>query len=260
MDLDSVTQQGTASAPAVEPVVCLPPQKVMDSMRKIELLLLLGITIAPFIARAISLYILYRGVWPNSPLPSYASFSMAINLVHEVGGLGLLLYILLRQGRSLRDIGFSFRWTDIPIGVGLMVLSCIAAMVGRFFANLIYISWTDRTVAPWNGGTALLGTHVSILLVVFLVVNAFFEELIVRAYFTSELMCWKNNAALAGVMSVLVQALYHIYQGVPNMISAAALFTVYAIYYAKTRRILPIIVSHFLVDAVIAWFFFSYRV
>jgi membrane protease YdiL (CAAX protease family) len=103
-------------------------------------------------------------------------------------------------------------------------------------------------VAHWDGAAAILGTHISFMVVVFLFTNAFYEELIVRAYLMSEIISWKRSTLLAGVVSVGIQSLYHIYQGVPNMISIAALFSVYAIYYAKSRRILPVILAHLYVD------------
>ena len=105
----------------------------------------------------------------------------------------------------------------------------------------------------------MLGTHVSVMVVVFLVVNAFYEELIVRAYCLCEIIAWKHSALAAGVVSVCVQALYHIYQGVPNMIALAGLFSVYAIYYGVTRRILPVILAHLLVDAASATYLFFFR-
>ncbi len=171
----------------------------------------------------------------------------------------MLSYILFRQGRRLRDIGFSFRWLDLPVSIGLLVLSWIAAGLCRYYLNSMYFLWTGHQVERWDGAAALLGTHVSVVVVVFLLINAFYEELIVRAYLMSEIISWKHSALFAGIVSVVIQASYHIYQGVPNMISIAALFSVYAIYYGKTRRILPVILAHLYVDAFSAAYLFHFH-
>lgn len=246
------------------PISAGPPAPVTPSAREIllrrfELLLLLGVSIGPSLVGAFLVHFVYGNKLPAPSVPSYISFALTNGVVHQAGGLALLFYILFRQGRTLRDIGFSFRWIDIPIAVGLCMLSWIAAGACHLYVNLIYHLSTGRQVERWDGAAAMLGTHVSVLVVVFLVVNAFYEELIVRAYFMSEVIAWRHSTLVAGVASVCVQALYHIYQGVPNMIALAGLFTVYAIYYGVTRRILPVILAHLFVDAVSATLLFIHH-
>jgi membrane protease YdiL (CAAX protease family) len=70
-------------------------------------------------------------------------------------------------------------------------------------------------------------------------------------------------AALAGmpaavVASTLVQTSYHLYQGVPNAIVVGSMFLVFSLYYAQTRRLLPVIVAHTLQD-VLALAFYLHR-
>jgi membrane protease YdiL (CAAX protease family) len=259
MELSPATQEIPLSAPAEEHALTTPPRAASRGLRQFELVLLLAISIGPFLVSAIFIYVLYRAVWPNSSVPYSLLYGTTMKVVHEAGGLALLLYILSRQGRTARDIGFSFRWTDIPHSLGLLVLSWLTAALFRALTHSIYYVCTGRHLERWNGAAAMLGTHISVMVVVFLVLNAFFEELIVRAYTMSEIISWRKGALLAGVVSVGVQSLYHIYQGVPNMIALAGLFSVYAIYYGKTRRILPVILAHFYVDAASAALMFFYH-
>jgi len=51
------------------------------------------------------------------------------------------------------------------------------------------------------------------------------------------------------VISVALQVSYHLYQGAARAIAVAATFTVFSIYFARTRRILPVVVAHFCIDA-----------
>jgi membrane protease YdiL (CAAX protease family) len=259
MNLTPATQETSAPPPAAEAGLSAPSAETATSLRKFELLLLLAICIGPFLVSAIFIYVLYRGVWPNSSFPYSVLYGTTMKVLQEASGLALLLYILFRQGRKVRDIGLSFRWSDVPVSLGLLLLSWIAVSICSVLIGSVYHLWTGRHLEHWNGAAALLGSHISIMVVAFLVLNAFFEELIVRAYVMSEIISWKNSALLAGVVSVSIQSLYHIYQGVPNMLALAGLFSVYAIYYAKTQRIFPVILAHFYVDAASAALLFFYH-
>ena len=56
-----------------------------------------------------------------------------------------------------------------------------------------------------------------------------------------------GSAGVAIVVSVALQMSYHLYQGLANCIVIAVVFTVYSIYY-ETRRIVPAVFAHFLMD------------
>ena len=96
---------------------------------------------------------------------------------------------------------------------------------------------------------SMLGFGISLLSIAFVLLNPFFEELIVRAYTMSEVMDLGGSRLLAILISVSLQMSYHFYQGVLRSIAIAATFTVFSIYFAKTRRIAPIILAHFCFDA-----------
>jgi len=53
-----------------------------------------------------------------------------------------------------------------------------------------------------------------------------------------------GSAALAVAASVGLQTAYHLYQGAPNALAAGAGFLLYACFYARFRRILPVILAH----------------
>jgi membrane protease YdiL (CAAX protease family) len=75
-------------------------------------------------------------------------------------------------------------------------------------------------------------------------VNPFFEELIVRAYTISELIDLGVNRAVATAISVIVQLSYHLYQGAANVVVLAVMFTIFSLYYSRTRRIVPVVLVH----------------
>src|SRR5260370_35851272 len=106
----------------------------------------------------------------------------------------------------------------------MYLLSWYAIEICYVFINWAYYRATGHYVQRWDNAAAMLGTHVSIIVVVFLVLNSFFEELIVRAYVMSEIISWKNSLLLAGIFSVGISLPYQLLQRVPHMLSLSAFF------------------------------------
>jgi len=60
----------------------------------------------------------------------------------------------------------------------------------------------------------------------------------------TEVVQLTGSSALAVFLSVAVQFSYHLYYGWAGAISLAFLFLTLALYYARARRALPVIVAH----------------
>jgi membrane protease YdiL (CAAX protease family) len=80
------------------------------------------------------------------------------------------------------------------------------------------------------------------------VVNPIYEEMIVRAFLISETIALVGSPAVAICFSVLLQTSYHMYQGLPYALTAGLIFLLFSVYYARTRRIVPGIIAHFIWD------------
>ena len=57
-----------------------------------------------------------------------------------------------------------------------------------------------------------------------------------------------GSAAISIATSVPLQTLYHLYQGVPLAAADAAMFSVFALYFSFTRRIMPVVLAHLAFD------------
>ena len=57
-----------------------------------------------------------------------------------------------------------------------------------------------------------------------------------------------NSALLAVTASNVLQTAYHLYQGLQLALCEGALFLFFSIYYAKTNRIMPVILAHLYID------------
>jgi len=95
-------------------------------------------------------------------------------------------------------------------------------------------------------GTINLVPHPPGLSILALLVNPFFEELIVRGYFIVEYGQLRNrHRALEAVsVSAALQAGYHAYQGMIACVGLFMLFVVYGIFFQRTKRLWPVVLSH----------------
>jgi membrane protease YdiL (CAAX protease family) len=212
-------------------------------MRFLEVILICAIAFGPSLY--LSVYSLFDNDFENTPRTSYA---WAIQLLREGCYLGLLWYVLSRRGQFFSDLGLKWSWKDLVWSIILFLVGSVAFQaiytVIRFsgLGSLIYHEpYVSVSYLLFGGGIFL-----STLLFQFL--NPFFEELIVRAYLMTEIKYFTNSSAWAIIISTVLQSSYHLYQGVPAAISHVGTFLIFSIYYAKTKRITPIILAHLYMD------------
>src|SRR6185295_15629584 len=223
-----------------------PELSATRSLRALELLLVLSVAFGP--ALVLSLFDWWRHV-PPTRRESVAGFFVTI--VRSTAAIALLSYVLFRQGRSLRHLGLTARWSDLPLSYVLLVLSFVPEILaatlasGKGFATALF--------HPARALAGALGLHP--LLMVSLLVSAAEEELIVRAYLMTEVVELTGNAFLAVAASVAFQGLYHLYQGTQGAVILAGWFLICSIYYAIYRRVTPLIVAHFLHNMLLYGYF-----
>jgi hypothetical protein len=209
----------------------------------------LGIVLTVSLAGPIagSTYVLFGGnVSGYTPLQQ--EFRLIRALFTEGTSLLLLWYVITAQGKKWTDIGLQIRLSDIPQGLLLYLASLIVAGFATVPVQHFYRSWTGHWLMP-KDLHPLFGFGVSLLSIAYTCVNPFFEELIVRAYTMSEIRSAGGSMGVAIVASVALQMSYHLYQGAAHAIGLAAIFTIFSIYYAQTRKITPIVIAHLTMDA-----------
>ena len=171
-------------------------------------------------------------------------------LISEATGLAVLFYVLFRQGRSVRELGFRWNPQKLPMTIVSAILLAIGAVIASFASrvglDLAYLTATGHQM-NWHSEKMPI-IAVSVVTVLFMVLNGAFEELVVRAYALTEVEALTKNTAWAVAFSVLFQTSYHFYQGAPVALSYAPLFLVFALYYVRTRDIAPVVLAHILID------------
>lgn len=193
----------------------------------------------------------YRSLLVFFGVPTAGGYSsdaaVAYSILNEVVALAVFTYVLSRQQGRWKDFWGKSRPMDILHAVGLFVyVSLATVLVNLLIQKAAYSLLGHYLVA--KDVKSMLGMRVSIFSALFVVINPFFEELIVRAYLMTEIIEISGSRALAVLASVALQTAYHLYQGGLNATLVGLCFLIMSIYFAKTRRIAPIILLHLGMD------------
>jgi membrane protease YdiL (CAAX protease family) len=191
-----------------------------------------------------SFYLLNVGPKQTTQMSGVGSL---VSIIHEGTGLLLLGYVLSRHGRRFRDLGLKWSLKDVGVGLVVTAASFLSYVVGATLLQLAHYSMYG-SLAPSRSPVGFFANPSPLAAVPFVLLNPFFEELIVRSYLMTEITELTGSMTLAVALSVFVQAAYHLYYGWWGAISMGFQFLILAVYYARSRRALPIIVAHGLFD------------
>ena len=190
-----------------------------------------------------SVFILKNG--PNAALHN-SNERWLYGILQESIALLLLAYVLSRRSLRFKDLGLRWRPKDMGVGILVAAISYFAYVLGAMLVHSVHYAIYGNPANFLGGGDFF--AHPSAVVIPFVLLNPFFEELIVRAYLMTEVCDLTGSSTLAIAASVIVQFSYHLYYGWAGAISLSFQFLIFALYYARSRRILPVIVAHGLFD------------
>ena len=190
-----------------------------------------------------SLYFLQRG---TSMQLGQGNSRWIFGLIHETTCLLLLGYVLSRRALRFRDLGL--RWSLRHFGWGLLlgVGAYFSMSLGAFLLQIPHLL-IYGSPATAHGARDFFA-HPGLMIIPFMFLNPLFEELIVRAYLMTEVIELTSSRVLAVLLSVALQFSYHLYYGWYGAASVSCSFLLFSLYYARTRKALPIVVAHGLID------------
>jgi membrane protease YdiL (CAAX protease family) len=240
---EEITEVTLVAIPAPEPKVIWTDRNI----RIFEVILICTIAFSGSILTSTYSF-LGNSSGSSSGNSNWATWDWTIRTLREASALGLLWYVLMRHGKSFRDLGLmwtrkDFGWAIILCVVGSLAFRAVYDTI--YFAGLTTVSHKASVAYV---GNVLFGGGIFFTTILFQFLNPFFEELIVRAYVMTEVKQLTNNATKAIIISTLLQTSYHFYQGVSVAIGHMATFLIFSIFYAKTNRITPIILAHLYYD------------
>ena len=219
------------------PLTLAPPRRE----RWLDLLFVLGVTLwQPILTSTLHIF------HPAEVLSANSGLRLLFAVLAEAAGLAVLAYVLWKRRSGFAALTRSPQWTDVPLGIGICLLTWLVSGVVAVLVRLLWTQLTGHRPASVAVGQ-LLGIHLTRAWLLFLCVNPWFEELIVRGFLMTEVSALAGTGT-AVLASTLVQVSYHLYQGVANAITVGVVFLCFSLYYARTRRLLPIILAHTLMD------------
>ncbi|MHA7246579.1 CPBP family intramembrane glutamic endopeptidase [Arthrobacter tecti] len=159
--------------------------------------------------------------------------------------VALALFVLSGPGRSaFRRIGFTFSNPKIDFGLGFLLSAVIGLGTLGVYAAGRAIGLTTQIIP-----TALDTYWWTVpVLVLSALRHAVLEEVIVVGYLFERLreLRWSTPAII--ITSALLRGSYHLYQGIGPFIGNVVMGLIFGYAYTRTRRVMPLVVAHALLD------------
>jgi len=210
----------------------------------VEFFVVTGIAFGPFLlAEVLSLAVPRSG-------PHHTSLTLLVLVVQELLLGGLLLWFLRAREWTLRDLGLAENTPlqDLAAG-GLLFVAVYSAWF--LIWNLTAALSPDLILSMIKTGGNVVGAHIPPMTSVTVsVVNGAFEELFVVGYMMSALARMKKSAWFCVNVSTAMRLAYHLYQGPLGVLSVVPTGLIFAFWFARTKRLWPIIGAHILMDTV----------
>lgn len=158
----------------------------------------------------------------------------------------LAVHLLNRERDARATLGLDLRrpWFDAKWGAGLALLIGIPG-VG------LYVGARELGLNTTVVAAALPDLWWAVpVLVLAAAQNAILEEVVVVGYLMTRLeeMGWRLRTVIAA--SALLRGSYHLYQGFGGFVGNAVMGVIFGYFYLRTRRVLPLVIAHTLLDVV----------
>ncbi|MBO3094916.1 CPBP family intramembrane glutamic endopeptidase [Cellulomonas dongxiuzhuiae] len=183
----------------------------------------------------------------QSPRPYLDLTYQLLSIGFALLPVALALYLLSGNGRSaVRRLGLDRTrpWRDLGVGVGLAALIGIPGLglyvAGRALGITVEVQASALNEAWWTVPVLILAA----------LQNALLEEVVAVGYLMERLreLRWSTPAIIAA--SALLRGSYHLYQGWGPFVGNVVMGIVFAEYYRRRRRVMPLVVAHTVLDVV----------
>ena len=177
-----------------------------------------------------------------------------LDLTYQVLGIGfalvpvaLALFLLSSSGRSaVRRIGLDVARPLRDVGIGIALAAAIGIpglalyAAGRALGVTVQVQASALGSQWWTIPVLILAA----------LQNALLEEVIAVGFLMERLreLRWPPAAIIAA--SALLRGSYHLYQGIGPFVGNAVMGVVFAEYYRRRHRVMPLVVAHTVLDIV----------
>jgi len=252
---------------AAPPVLLDPHRTAAEQWCELSIVLL--VAVLPDLLS--SLWAVY---WASRSYESYASasnYSAQEGLLRAWPDFGLIgrsvqvsavvLYLIWRSRERWSNFGFSTPKWFIDLALGPVIYGVNLAF---YYGGYYVYAWTRYWISPMPTsyetdalGDTLAGLFPTphsapetFLLLVASCSNGFAEELVMRAYMIPRLERLLGSTWISLLVTTILFASYHTYQGVYGVFNAVIVGLVYGGAFCLIRRIWPVVVAHAIADVV----------
>ncbi|GAA2679540.1 MULTISPECIES: CPBP family intramembrane glutamic endopeptidase [Actinoplanes] len=184
----------------------------------------------------------------NAPLSARPYLDLTyqlLNIFFDLVPVALAWYLLRRDDiRPGRDLGIDFRRPAHDAGWG----AALAAGIGIPGLLLVYAAiqlGASAQIVP----SALQPYWWAVpVLILSAVQNAVLEEVLVIGYLMTRLRQLELSVPRIIICSAVLRGSYHLYQGFGGFVGNVVMGVVFALFYLRTKRVMPLIVAHSLLD------------
>ena len=184
-----------------------------------------------------------RSVTPDRPWLdlSYQLYDVAFGVVPAL----FAIYLLSRDPGDVRaTLGADHRRPGFDLGSG----AALAAAIGIPGLGLYVLArelGLNANVVP-----AALAPQwwVVPVLVLAALQNAVLEEVVVVGYLMTRLRQMGHTLVPVVMMSAVLRGAYHLYQGIGAFVGNVVMGVVFALFFARFKRVLPLVVAHTILD------------
>jgi membrane protease YdiL (CAAX protease family) len=181
----------------------------------------------------------------QSPRPYLDLTYQLLGIIFSLIPVALALYLLARdQLRPRRTLGLTAERPGFDLGWGALLAACIGipGLGLVYVARLLGIS---ADIVP----AALQPVWWAIpVLILSAIENAVLEEVIVVGYLITRLRGIGLSPAVIVACSAVLRGSYHLYQGFGAFVGNAVMGVVFALFFLRTKRVMPLIVAHTILD------------
>ncbi|AKK04178.1 CPBP family intramembrane glutamic endopeptidase [Corynebacterium epidermidicanis] len=136
-----------------------------------------------------------------------------------------------------------YRWRDWLPGAGLAALIGLPGLA--LYVGAVAFGFSKEVVP-----SALEGWWAPLVLLVWAFANAFGEEFIVVGWLQTRLEALGLSPWAVLACSAVLRGSYHLYQGISAGFGNIIMGLLFGFYFQRTRRVWPLVLAHFLIDAV----------
>ncbi|WP_063842930.1 CPBP family intramembrane glutamic endopeptidase [Sphaerimonospora mesophila] len=188
--------------------------------------------------------VLVRSLAPGRPWLDLALHLAGIAI--NVAPVGLVAYLLVRSGESMRTIGVDFREPGRDLLRGAALAAAIGGS-GLVFYLLVFQAGFNLNVVPESLPEVWWRVPV---LVAEAAQNGVLEEVLVAGYLLHRLgqLGWSPWRSVA--VSAVLRGSYHLYQGFGGFVGNVVMGVVFGRLYQRWGRAMPLVAAHTIIDIV----------